>query len=187
MATRPSRDLAHQLSRAERLLSGRVAALLAREECTVEEWRVLKFLSDGHGHVMPEIADFTMLPVATLAELVDRMTAEGLLYRRETSRDSDRDRVPLAYLSLQGRDRYEAAAELVSAAEAELSEAIGDQGELAGWLDRLGAALSIPPRPGPVPPQLDGAQPPAGSQGRSVPAQARYPGRSGSVSPRPNA
>ncbi|MCL2580863.1 MAG: hypothetical protein FWE35_00210 [Streptosporangiales bacterium] len=162
MATGTSRDLALQLSRAERLLSGRVAAILAREECTVEEWRVLKLLSDGRGHFLPEVADFAMLSVGALTDLVNRMVSEGLLYRRETSRDSDRDREPLAYLSLQGRDRYEGAAELISAAEAELSEAIGDQGELAGWLDRLCGVLSVP-------------------------AQARRPGRDSAVSPSPNA
>lgn len=169
MATKPSRDLAHQLSRAERLLTGRVSAILAREECTVEEWRVLNFLSDGHGHGMTEIADFAMLPVPTLVEIVDRMTAEGLLYLREAGPGACPDGDPLAYLSLQGRDRYEAAAELVSAAEAEVREAIGDQGELAGWLDRVGGMLSVPPQPGP-------ARSPAGPRGRND-----------SVRPRPNA
>lgn len=164
MATGTSRDLAHQLSRAERLLSGRVSAILAREECTVEEWRVLKFLSDGHGHALAEIADFAMLPEPDLTELVDRLTAEGLLYRRESSGEKD----ALAYLSLQGRDRYEGAAEQVSAAEAELSDAVGDQGELAGWLERLCGVLAIPPQPGP-------AQ-----------SQARNPGRDNAISPSPN-
>lgn len=172
MATGTSRDLAHQLSRAERLLTGRISAILAREECTVEEWRVLKFLSDGHGHVMTEVADFAMLPVSTVTDLVDRMTAEGLLHRRESSGG----RASLIYLSLQGRDRYEAAAEQISAAEAEVSEAIGDQGELAGWLDRLCSALSIPPPPGALP-----------GQPGPVPAQARYPGRDNAISRRPNA
>lgn len=141
MATGPSRDLAHQLSRAERLLTGRMSAILRHENCTLEQWRVLKILADGRGHVMTEIADFAMLPATEVAELVDRLVAEGLLYRREHGPDI------LAYLSLHGRDRYESADELLSAAEAELGDALGDQGQLAGWLDRLSGVLSVPPQP----------------------------------------
>lgn len=143
MPTGQSRDLAHQLSRAERLLTGRMSAILHRENCTLEEWRVLKILADGRGHAMTEIADFAMLPAPEVADLVDRLVSEGLLYRREHGPDT------LAYLSLQGRDRYESAGELLSAAEAELGEALGDQGQLAGWLDRLYGVLSVPAQAGP--------------------------------------
>lgn len=44
MPTEPSQDLTHHLSRAERLLAGRMSALHEREHCTLEEWRVLKIL-----------------------------------------------------------------------------------------------------------------------------------------------
>src|SRR5947207_295862 len=131
------RDLAHLLSRAERLLSARVAILLQPENCTLEEWRVLKLLADGRGHVMTEIADFAMLPAPTLTKLMDRMAFDGLVYRRADSRD--RRRV-LAYLALAGRDLYERAAAIVARAEAELAAALGDDGDLARWLTRLAAA-----------------------------------------------
>src|SRR5215469_10819531 len=134
MATMPARDLTHQLSRVERLLAGRMSALLAGENCTLDEWRVLKLLADGQGHIMAEIADFAMLPAPTLTKLVDRMVSEGLVYRRAD--DRDRRRV-LAYLSLYGRDLYERAAELLSAAEAELAAALGDNGDLSRLLDRF--------------------------------------------------
>lgn len=147
MPTGPSRDLAHQLSRAERLLTRRVSAILDRENCTVEEWRVLSMLADGGGHAMTEIADFAMLPAPALTELVDRMASDGRVYRRDDEPDGDRDgREALVYLSLLGRDRYEAAAERISAAEAELTAALGDDGELPALLDRLCGILSIPPQ-----------------------------------------
>lgn len=141
MATEPSRDLAHQLSRAERLLTGRMSAILAAENCTLDEWRVLKILSDGTGHTMTEVADFAMLPAPTLTKLVDRMVADGLVYRRAD--DRDRRRV-LVYVSLHGRDLYEQASELLTEAEAGLMSALGDQGELASWLAHLTGILSAP-------------------------------------------
>src|SRR5512146_1485114 len=137
--TPQDRDLAHLLSNAERLLSARVATLLEPENCTLEQWRVLKLLADGNGHIMTEIADFAMLPAPTLTKLMDRMAFDGLVYRRADSRD--RRRV-LAYLALAGRDLYERAAAIVARAEAELAAALGDDGELARWLPRLTASIT---------------------------------------------
>lgn len=137
----PTRDLAHQLSRAERLLSGRVSALLSSEHCTLEEWRVLTILSDGQGHIMTEIADFAMLPAPTLTKLMDRMVAAGLVYRRAD--DRDRRRV-LAHLADSGRSLYERAATVLATAEGELAGRLGDAGDLSRWLDRLAGILSAP-------------------------------------------
>lgn len=141
MPTEPSRDLTHQLSRAERLLAGRMSALLEREHCTLEEWRVLKILSDGHGHIMTEIADFAMLPAPTLTKLMDRMVSDSLVYRRADERD--RRRV-LAYLAEPGRARYERVSELLSSAEAGLAASLSDDGELSRWLSRLTDILTAP-------------------------------------------
>jgi DNA-binding MarR family transcriptional regulator len=148
MPTEPTRDLPHQLSRAERLLSGRLSALLASEHCTLEEWRVLKILSDGQGHIMTQVADFAMLPAPTLTKLMDRMVAEGLVYRRAD--DHDRRRV-LAYLGTDGQVLYERAAGLLAAAETELTALLGDTGELSGWLCRLADVLAAAP-PATAPP-----------------------------------
>jgi DNA-binding MarR family transcriptional regulator len=142
MPTEPDRDLAHQLSRAERLLAGRMSALLESEHCTLDEWRVLKILSDGQGHIMTEIADFAMLPAPSLTKLMDRMVSEGLVYRRAD--DRDRRRV-LAYLAERGRTRYERAAAVLAVAEMELSALLADGGGLSHWLTRLADILSVPP------------------------------------------
>jgi DNA-binding MarR family transcriptional regulator len=139
--TEPSRDLAHQLSHAERLLSTWMSALLEEEHCTLEEWRVLKILSDGQGHIMTEIAEFAMLPAPTLTKLMDRMVSAGLVYRRAD--DRDRRRV-LAYLAEHGRALYERAAALLAAAEAELAVRLGDSGDLTRWLSRLEDVLTAP-------------------------------------------
>jgi DNA-binding MarR family transcriptional regulator len=118
-----------------------MSAILAAENCTLDEWRVLKLLVDGRGHTMTEVADFVMLPAPTLTKLVDRMVADGLVYRRAD--DRDRRRV-LVYVSLHGRDLYEQASELLAEAEAGLMSALGDQGELASWLAHLTGILSAP-------------------------------------------
>lgn len=141
MPMEPSLDLSHQLSRAERLLARRMSALLERERCTLEEWRVLKVLADGHGHSMSEIADFAMLPAPTLTKLMDRMVGEILVYRRADERD--RRRV-LAYLAPAGRARHERAAALLSADEADLAASLGDDGALSRWLHRLTDVLTAP-------------------------------------------
>lgn len=152
MATGPSRDLAHQLSRAERLLTARMSAILSREGCTLEEWRVLKILADSRGHLVDEIAEFAMVPVPTVSELVDRMASDGLAYLRDDDQGRNGDRHgggqrDLVYLSLHGRDLYEGAAEVLSAAEAELTTALGGPGELPALLDRLTRILSVPTQP----------------------------------------
>jgi DNA-binding MarR family transcriptional regulator len=141
MPTEPTRDLAHQLSRAERLLSGRMSALLETEHCTLEEWRVLKMLSDRQGHIMSEIADFAMLPAPTLTKLMDRMVSAALVYRRAD--DRDRRRV-LAYLTDDGRARYERAAAVLTTVEAELTARLGDGGELYRRLGGLTDVLAAP-------------------------------------------
>jgi DNA-binding MarR family transcriptional regulator len=141
MLTEPDRDLAHLLSRAERLLSGRMSALLENEHCTLEEWRVLKILADGQGHIMTEIADFALLPAPTLTKLMDRMVSEGLVYRRADHQD--RRRV-LAYWAERGRALYERAAALLAAAESDLAVRLGDNGDLSRQLTRLADALATP-------------------------------------------
>jgi DNA-binding MarR family transcriptional regulator len=138
MPMEPSRDLAHLLSHAERLLASRVATSLEAENCSIEEWRVLRILADGQGHPMNEIADFAMLPAPTLTKLTDRMVSEGLVYRRADERD--RRRV-LAFLSERGVRLQERVSRLVGAIEADLLAALGDDGELARWLTRLSEIL----------------------------------------------
>lgn len=93
MSSVPSPGLAHLLSHAERRLGLRMTAVLAEENCSVEQWRVLSVIADGKGHPMTEIADQVLMPAPSLTKLVDRMVADNLVHRRPDH--SDRRRVLL--------------------------------------------------------------------------------------------
>ncbi len=84
----------------------------------LDEWAVLVVLADSAGCPMSRIAELThALPPAT-TKLVDRMVADGLVYRRTDI--TDRRRV-LAFATPRGRERHECLTSLVDAAIAELS------------------------------------------------------------------
>lgn len=146
MAAQPPPDLAHLLSHAERRLVQRLAALLAEEDCSVEEWRVLSLIADGHGHPMSEIAEHALLPAPSLTKLVDRMVADNLVYRRADAHD--RRRV-LLHLSARGRILHQRAAHRVEQEHARLLDAVGDEEALVRALGALTAVLdgSAAPQP----------------------------------------
>ncbi|MCD9881076.1 MarR family winged helix-turn-helix transcriptional regulator [Streptomyces guryensis] len=139
MPSEPSSpDLAHLLSHAERCLGRRLAAMLAEEGCSVDEWRVLSAVADGQGHPMSEIADHALMPAPTLTKLVDRMVAGNLVYRRP---DPDDRRRVLLYLTARGRILHQRAAHRVRSDQTRLLDAIGDQGELTRLLSLLAATV----------------------------------------------
>ncbi|MEU9406853.1 MarR family winged helix-turn-helix transcriptional regulator [Streptomyces sp. NPDC048281] len=137
-----SPDLAHLLSHAERRVVRRLAAVLAEEGCTVEEWRVLSLVGDGQGHPMSEIADHALMPAPSLTKLVDRMVADNLVHRRPDPHD--RRRV-LLHLTARGEDLHARAAHRVQGDQARLLDATADGGALAHLLLRLTAAAGTPP------------------------------------------
>lgn len=94
-----SEQLASALTRAERGLTRRLAAVLALEGRTVEESRALTLLADGGGHPMAELAKYLLLPSPTVTRLVDRMVADNLAHRKVDERD--RRRV-LVYATARG-------------------------------------------------------------------------------------
>ncbi|GGN32347.1 MarR family winged helix-turn-helix transcriptional regulator [Streptomyces fuscichromogenes] len=137
-----SPDLAHLLSHAERRVVRRLAAVLAEEDCAVEEWRVLSLVGDGRGHPMSEIADHALMPAPSLTKLVDRMVADNLVHRRPDPHD--RRRV-LLHLTPRGEDLYRRTARRVHADQARLLAETADGGALAHLLGRLTAAAGTPP------------------------------------------
>ncbi|MER6960487.1 MarR family transcriptional regulator [Streptomyces sp. NPDC000618] len=142
MARRPQ-DLLRLLTRAERLSVRRVQAVLDEFDCSVEAWRVLDLLSDGHGHNMTALADHAFLPAPSLTKLIDQLVDQNLVFRRIDP--TDRRRV-LAHLTPRGRQRWQRMAREVRADWAELEPLLGDLGEEEGarlevLLDRLAAAL----------------------------------------------
>ncbi|MER6084315.1 MarR family transcriptional regulator [Streptomyces sp. NPDC001833] len=135
-----SPDLAHLLSHAERRVVRRLAAVLAEEDCTVEEWRVLSLVGDGRGHPMSEIAEHALMPAPSLTKLVDRMVADNLVHRRPDPHD--RRRV-LLHLTPRGEDLHGRASRRVHGDQARLLEEVGDGAALAGLLAQLSAAAEV--------------------------------------------
>ena len=120
-------DLAHLLSQAERLVTGRLSAALEARGLTLAHWRVLSLLADGAGHPMTEAAEFAMLPAPSLTKVVDRMVSSNLVYRRPDLRD--RRRV-LIYSTARGRRLHQRLARDLGPAERVLGD-IADDGDAA--------------------------------------------------------
>jgi DNA-binding MarR family transcriptional regulator len=93
--------LSYLLSEAERQVNRRLAAGLSTEGVSVEQWRILRALSDGHGHSMTDLAGAVLMPHPTLTKAVDRLVDDALVYRRQDV--ADRRRV-VVHLSDLGRD-----------------------------------------------------------------------------------
>jgi DNA-binding MarR family transcriptional regulator len=93
-------NLAYRLSAAERAVNQALTDHLAAERVTVEQWRILAALSDGHGHSMGDLATAVLMPHPTLTKAVDRLVDDALVYRRQD--DTDRRKVAV-YLSDRGR------------------------------------------------------------------------------------
>lgn len=92
------------LAHLERRLARRLDGALAGDGLTVDQWRVLEFLSVGEGASMSSIAARISVPGATLTKLVDRLVDAALVYR--VVGEADRRRV-LVHLADRGREVYE--------------------------------------------------------------------------------
>ncbi len=160
VATDEGPSLPDLLSRVEREVTGRLTALLAAEGCTVDEWRVLSLLARTGGRPMTAIAQATLLLPPTLTKRVDRMVADGLVYRRVGV--DDRRRV-LVLLAPRGRIAHDRLAPLVAQEMARIgAQAPGvDLGRLTGLLGDLLSALGQGQAPGATSP--DAATVPSGS------------------------
>ncbi|HST67840.1 MAG TPA: MarR family transcriptional regulator [Mycobacteriales bacterium] len=88
--------LAYLLSEAEQVVNRGLAEALAAEGVTVEQWRILRALSDGHGHSMGDLALAVLMPHPTLTKAVDRLIDGALVYRRQDETDRRRVAVFLA-------------------------------------------------------------------------------------------
>jgi MarR family transcriptional regulator, organic hydroperoxide resistance regulator len=95
-ATGLESSLAYLLSRAERSVNRGLAAALAGEDVTVEQWRILRALADGRGHSMGDLAAAVLMPHPTLTKAVDRLIDRALVYRGAPAGDRRRVAVFLA-------------------------------------------------------------------------------------------
>jgi len=134
---RRSTDLMQLLTRAERLLARRLAAILAAEGYGLEAWRVITLLADGKGHFMTEVAEHAFLPPGSLTRLVDQLVEDALLYRRVD--DIDRRRIR-AHLTPRGQRLHQRISDDIQASVAGLP-AVGElERQLTGLIDELDPA-----------------------------------------------
>jgi MarR family transcriptional regulator, organic hydroperoxide resistance regulator len=132
-------ELLALLTQAERLMSRRVAAVLAAEGHSIEGWRVISLLADGAGHPMTELAEQSFLPPASLTKLVDHLVESALVYRRVDPTDRRRIRAYLTPRGHQLHDRVQLAIQ-TSIDELPLPAALPDQ--LPELLTGLSRALA---------------------------------------------
>ncbi|WP_328370503.1 MarR family transcriptional regulator [Streptomyces sp. NBC_00445] len=136
-AARQPHDLMQLLTRAERLAARRLQAVLEKDGCSLDAWRVLALLADGHGHHMTAIAEAAFLPPPTLTKLVDQLVDQNLVHRRVDP--LDRRRI-LAHLTPRGLEYWRRVDRAVRTDwPAVLDE--GDGELLRALLERLAATL----------------------------------------------
>ena len=83
-----------QLKQAERRIELGLLPLLEEFELTIEQWRVMSALHEEAGQPMTTLAEYAVLPPASLTRHVDKLVERGLVLRR-IHRD-DRRRVVAA-------------------------------------------------------------------------------------------
>jgi DNA-binding MarR family transcriptional regulator len=116
--------LGYVLSEAERAVNRSLAGALTAEGVSVEQWRILRALSDGRGHTMGDLAEAALMPHPTLTKAVDRLVDNTLVYRRQD--EQDRRRVAV-YLSDRGVALVRRLDELAAAHHAAVETAFGAQ------------------------------------------------------------
>ena len=94
--------LAYLLAQANREINRQLELRLSKEGVPVEQWRILKVLSDGNGRSMGELAEAALLNHPTLTKTIDRMVADSLVYRI-----SDRGKVLCKRLNSLAADQEE--------------------------------------------------------------------------------
>jgi DNA-binding MarR family transcriptional regulator len=95
-------SVVERLTRAQRYAAQGLSRLLAEDGCTLDQWRVLRALADGEGHLMGEVAAELLLAQPTLTRVVDGLVDRALVYRRAS--DADGRKVSV-HLSRQGGTR----------------------------------------------------------------------------------
>ncbi|MFE1316305.1 MarR family winged helix-turn-helix transcriptional regulator [Kitasatospora phosalacinea] len=133
----PAPLLVELVALAHRRLTTGLAAALAEEDCTVDQWRAMRALTDERGRTMGELAQALLIPQASLSRLVDALADAGLVHRRQD--EQDRRRIT-AHLSRRGRTRLARLDALAAAHDAAVRTACGlpDVPGLPGLADPVG-------------------------------------------------
>lgn len=140
MAKSPSKPitehLAYLLAQANREINRQLDARFRKEGVPVEQWRILKVLSDGKGHSMGELAEAVLLNHPTLTKMVDRMVSDALVYRVQDPKDR---RKVLMFISDRGKALSKRLNTLAVSQEEHILESYGDKptSELKRLLESL--------------------------------------------------
>lgn len=128
--------LAYLLAQANREINRQLEMRLSKEGVPVEQWRILKILSDGNGHSMGELADAVLLNHPTLTKMVDRMVSDALVYRVQDPKDR---RKVLMFVSDRGKALSKRLNSLAVSQEEHIVESYGDKStnELKRLLESL--------------------------------------------------
>jgi MarR family transcriptional regulator, organic hydroperoxide resistance regulator len=116
--------LAYLLAQANREINRQLDARFRKEGVPVEQWRILKILSDGKGHSMGELADAVLLNHPTLTKMIDRMVSEALVYRVQ---DADDRRKVVMFSSDRGKALTQRLNSLALSQEAHIAENYGNK------------------------------------------------------------
>ena len=123
--------LAYLLAQANREINRQLELRLSKEGVPVEQWRILKVLSDGDGHSMGELADAQESPLRPLLAAARLQQQRAALNERYIARL--RDELPLQQIYLPYLFTPEFGAEAV----AELSRRLEGQVGPVGHIDML--------------------------------------------------
>lgn len=128
--------LAYLLAQANREINRQLELRLSKEGVPVEQWRILKVLSDGDGHSMGELADAVLLNHPTLTKMIDRMVSDALVYRVQDPNDR---RKVLMFISDRGKVLCKKLNSLAVDQEEHIVESYGDKStsELKRLLESL--------------------------------------------------
>lgn len=128
--------LAYLLAQANREINRQLDARFRDEGIPVEQWRILKVLSDGKGHSMGELAEAVLLNHPTLTKMIDRMATDALVYRAQDTQDR---RKVLMFTSDRGKELTQRLNLLALRQETYISESYGNRetSELKRLLESL--------------------------------------------------
>lgn len=134
--------LTYLLTQADRRASASLEGIVREEGITIEQWRILRVLSDGSGWTMGDLAEAALLTLPTLTRVADRMVGQAFIYR--ATDPADRRKVVI-YLSEKGRTVGSRLNGLVLGQQNKLFAALGPQkaDQLMSLLQDLNAAVAV--------------------------------------------
>lgn len=117
-------SLGRLVARVEHQVSRQVASAAARENLSLNQWRVIALLGNGPGLSMTEIAEHLMMPPPTLTRIVDRLVDAAAVHRRVDEVDHRRVRV---FLSAHGAELHARLGPEIARAEHDIVTKLGQQ------------------------------------------------------------